>query len=107
MRGSYETFQNDTSPSIGYQLPVGVNIAAASVVFSMRPRSSATPVIDRGVARIVTLDPPVVAYDWAAGDTAVMGFYLAEFEVTYADGAVETFRDPAEGIPVTILQEIG
>lgn len=105
MRQGFGITQNDTSPSIGYQLPSGVNIAAATVVFNMRPQSSATPVIDRATARIVTLDSPVVAYDWAAGDTSEVGFFLAEFEVTYADSTVETF--PLGGIPITIAREIG
>jgi hypothetical protein len=106
MQSSFDITQNDTSPSIGWALPSGVNVVAATVVFSMRPRRSETPVINRAAARIVTTTPPVVAYDWQDGDTAETGFFLAEFELTYADGAVETFPR-GSGIPVTITQEIG
>lgn len=105
MRNTFEITQNDTSPSIGWALPEGINILGASVVFNMRPISSSTPNIDRATARIVTTDPPVVAYDWQDSDTSDAGFFLAEFELTFADSAVETH--PLGGIPVTIAKEIG
>jgi hypothetical protein len=47
-------------------------------------------VVDRA-AVIVTPADGTVRYDWQAGDTAPAGRFLAEFEVTYSDGAIETF----------------
>jgi hypothetical protein len=38
-----------------------------------------------------TLGDGVVEYRWAPGDTAVVSIYRAEFEVTFADGTVETW----------------
>jgi hypothetical protein len=32
-----------------------------------------------------------VQYDWSAADTATIGTYNAEFEVTYGDSSIETF----------------
>ncbi len=76
-------------------------------LFSMRPKgSNNAAVIDRQGATVVTAqDTPQVRYDWEAADTATAGFFEAEFEVTYADGSIETF--PNYGyIGVAISQDI-
>jgi hypothetical protein len=104
MREQFEIVRGDTSPSLGYALPTDVNITLADVVFNMRRRSAGTVVIERVAARIVTTTPPVVAYDWAEGDTDEAGFFVGEFELTYSDDAVETF--PVGGIPITIAEDI-
>ena len=90
-----ETFYiktGDTSPSIIYALtPTSVDLTAATVRFSMRSRAGVL-VINRANATIVTATvAPTVRYDWQAGTTDAEGFYQAEFEVTYAGGAIETF----------------
>lgn len=86
--------QRDTSPSLLADLtPSDVDITGATgVVFNMRPRGSMTPTISRATAVIVTPTGPArLRYNWQAGDTATAGQYLGEFEVTRADGSVETF----------------
>ncbi|TCM84766.1 hypothetical protein [Rhodovulum steppense] len=107
MTTTFEIKRGDTSPGLEYKLPIysegsGV-LTGASVRFLMR---------DRGFNQVV--DAPadihdeggVVRYAWADGDTDASGVYFAEFEVTYADGAVETF--PAGGwLTVTVMPDLG
>jgi predicted dehydrogenase len=89
--------RGDTSPGLRYRLDPAVNLAGASVVFNMRQRDGGPTVLDRAAA---TIDPAdgVVGYDWEVTDTANAGRFEAEFEVTYSDGAVETF--PNDGFIV-------
>lgn len=97
----------NTSPALRVALKYddckAVNTTDATVMFHMRPYGEETPVIvAEGV--IVTIGG-IVEYEWAEGDTDAPGSYEAEFEVTYADGTVETF--PSEGyIPVEITEAI-
>lgn len=78
--------RGDTGPALRYDLlPSTVDLTGASVVFNMRGA------VDRAPVRIVTASPPVVEYEWQAGDTATTGLRPAEFEVTYPGGLVETF----------------
>jgi hypothetical protein len=86
----------DTSPSITYALlPATVDLTGATVRFSMRTRDDGTVIVNRAAAVIVTATPPVVRYDWQAGNTTLAGRFDAEFEVTYAGGAIETFPNRA------------
>ena len=100
--------RNDTSPSMLATLQDAngdaVDITAASVRFHMWPISSKVVKVDAD-AVIVTADQGLVRYDWQAADTATIGSYQAEFEVTYADTTVETF--PNDGyIRVEIISDI-
>ena len=85
--------QNDPSPQIEAVLsnaagtPIDLN--GASVRFHMRRAGG--PVVVDAAATIVTAAAGLVRYSWAGSNTNTVGSYLAEFEVTYADGAVETF----------------
>lgn len=92
MRETFYLKTGDTSPSLLSTLsPDTVDLTGASVVFNMRLNSGAVKV-SRAAAVIVTeTGTPTVRYDWQAADTDTAGFYSAEFEVTYAGGAVETF----------------
>ena len=82
--------RGDTSPSLRVALgPTTVDLTGAAVNLQMRRRRS-TLVID-SAAVIESASPPIVRYDWAAGDTATAGIYEAEFRVTFADGTTETF----------------
>jgi hypothetical protein len=81
-----------------------VDITEASVRFHMRPIGSTTVTVDQP-ANIVTALEGIVRYDWQAADTATIGSYQAEFEITYADASIETF--PNDGyIRVNITGDI-
>ena len=100
--------RNDTSPSMLATLQDAsgnaIDITAASVRFHLRPIGSQTVTVDEA-ATIVTAIDGLVRYDWLAADTATIGSYQAEFEVTYADSTVETF--PNDGyIRVEIIGDI-
>lgn len=91
-----ETFylkRGDTSPSLLYALfPTDTNLTGATVRFNMRANDGGVVKVNRALATIVTAaGTPTVRYDWQAADTDTDGYYSAEFEVTYAGGAIETF----------------
>tara|TARA_R110000822_G_scaffold68652_5_gene167029 strand:+ start:608 stop:931 length:324 start_codon:yes stop_codon:yes gene_type:complete len=99
--------QNDTSPQIEAVLSdaagTAIDLSGAAVRFHMR-RAGGAVVID-AAATIVTAAAGLVRYVWLAGDTATAGSYQAEFEATYADGAIETFPNAAN-IQIDILADI-
>jgi hypothetical protein len=91
-----ETFnikRGDTSPSLLYALiPSSTVLTGATVRFSMKDHLSGAVKINRAAVTVVTATgSPTVRYDWNGTDTDTAGFYFAEFEVTYAGGAIETF----------------
>lgn len=105
MRDTFYLKRGDTSPSLIYALdPTTVVLTGATVRFNMRLSNGAVKV-NRAAAVIVTTSPPVVRYDWQAGNVDTAGFYEAEFEVTYAGGAVETFPN-SDFIRVQITGDI-
>lgn len=86
--------RNDLGPPIvvalldGDRVPVDLtNIE--EVRFHMRPRNTDTVVVD-AAATVTDAGSGIVQYDWADGDTAELGAYDAEFEVT-AGGVPTTF----------------
>ena len=86
----FDIKRGDTSPSIRFSLiPYDMTLAGATVRFQMRPIRGET-VIDEP-AQIITDLPPVVQYNWQAGDTDTAGAFEAEFRVEYTDGSIETF----------------
>ena len=100
--------QNDTSPIMQATLQDAdgnaVDLTGSSVRFHMRPLGGTTVTVD-AAASIVTALSGIVRYVWDAADTAIIGSYQAEFEVTYADASVETF--PNNGyIRVEIIDDI-
>lgn len=98
--------RNDTSRSLWYELfPSDTDLVGASVVFSMRSEAG-LQIISRAPATIISTSPPVVGYDWEPEDTATAGKFVAEFEVTYAGGAVETFPNWTN-IGITIMEDLG
>lgn len=107
MRETFYLKKGDTSPSLLYALiPEDTDLAGATVRFNMRARDGAAVKVNRAVSVIVTETvTPTVRYDWQAADTDTAGFYDAEFEVTYAGGAVETFPN-SDFIRVQITGDI-
>jgi len=60
-------------------------------------------VIDATALIETVFAPAVIAYAWTPSDTDLAGRYQAEFKVTYADGAIETF--PNRGFITVIIPE--
>lgn len=107
MSNTFYLKRGDTSPSLLYALaPASTDLTGASVRFSMKSLDADAIKVNRAAAVIVTETvTPTVRYDWLAADTDEAGTFLAEFEVTYPGGAVETF--PNSGfITVRILGDI-
>jgi len=89
--------RGDTSPAIKYQLQDhdgnAVDISGAEVRFIMEDHSG-TVIIDddtNGNVSIIDATNGQVKYDWQSSDTRSSGFFLAEWEVTFSNGAVETW----------------
>lgn len=100
--------ENDTVPSIRATLQNGsgnsVDLINATVRFHMRAIGSTTAIVDASAA-IINDAGGIVQYNWDAADTAEVGSFQAEFEVTYPDGTIETF--PSSGyIRVEITDDI-
>lgn len=100
--------QNDTSPALQATLKDGsgvvIDLTGATVRFHMRPLGSQTVKVDAD-ATVVLASGGVVQYDWIAADTDTAGYFVAEFEVTYADSSVETFPN-REYINIRIWDDI-
>jgi hypothetical protein len=87
--------RRDRVPSISATLidsagaPVDLTGATVKFVMSLSP-GGGTPTLN--VAAIMVSAPAgAVKYDWAVGDTAASGSYVAEWEVTYSNGKKQTF----------------
>jgi hypothetical protein len=108
----------DTAPPIRATLEDGlgnpVDINGADVLFIMRhirdplsgrrpgPQLFANPA-NNDQAGTETMGD--VSYEWQEGDTDIPNGYLAEWEVTFPDGAVETFPD-ANHVRVAIIKHL-
>lgn len=64
--------------------------SATAVKFIMRAVAGGTIVVN-SLAVIVTPAAGVVRYDWLAVDTANVGEYTAEWQVTWSGGKQQTF----------------
>lgn len=100
--------QNDTSPAMTATLQdaagAPVNLTGASVRFHTRRNGKAAATVD-AAAVIVNAAAGSVRYNWSPPDTAISGTYQAEFEVTYADGSIETYPNTGY-IDVVIIDDI-
>lgn len=106
MADAFYIKRGDTSPKLIYTLSPPVNLTGASVVFNMR-KSGLANTVNRGAAAIVApATAGVVSYGWTAPDTVLAGTFIGEFEVTYADGTIETY--PNSGyLNVIISDDLG
>lgn len=99
--------QNDTSPSILATLKdandTPINLTASSVRMHMKDIEG-TIKIDSAV-EVINAQNGVIRYDWQAADTDTPGTFYVEFEVTYTDGAIETFPNTGKEV-VIILSEL-
>jgi len=100
--------KNDTSPAMLATLQgangVAINLTGASVRFYMRPVGGGQATVNEA-AVIMAAESGLVRYDWVNGSTGTVGSFQSEFELTYPDGAVETF--PNNGyIRVEIIDDI-
>lgn len=99
--------QNDTSPSLQATLKdaslAPIDLTGASVQFHMKSVDGNLKV--DSAMDIVTPTSGVIQYDWQVGDTDTVGTYYVEFQVTYADLAVETFPNNGN-LSVNIVKEL-
>lgn len=101
--------QNDTSPALAVTLQDddgnAIDLTGASVDFHMSPLDDSTLMVD-SAATIADASAGEVKYEWSSGDTDTVQRYEAEFEVTYADGTIETFPN-SENIIIRVEEELG
>lgn len=100
--------QNDTSPALEATClnedgaPIDLT-GATSVRFHMR-NATGTVVLDEDML-VDDATGGIVVYVWDAADTAVVGRFQAEVEITFSNGRVETF--PNSGyLEVVIIDDI-
>ncbi len=82
-----------------------VDLADATVVFTMRSRDNDTLVVD-GDALVIDALEGKVAYPWVSTDTAVPGAYHGEFVVTYSGGGIESFPN-SNYIDINVVRSAG
>ncbi len=87
--------QNDTRPAITAILTdandAAVNLTGATIAFSMRVEPAGTVKLSAVSANVTDSEAGQVSYNWASGNTDTATDYEAEFQVTFAGGAIQTF----------------
>lgn len=100
--------QHDTSPAILATLSdatgAAIDLTDATIRFHMRPIGKTTVVVD-AAASIVTAATGDIRYDWIGADTATIGSFQAEFEVTFPDSSIETFPNDSY-VRIEIINDI-
>lgn len=74
----------------GKKLPLNLT-NATSVKFRMRPDGSATYSVDKAATIDSDRESGIVRYTWAAGETALAGMYIAQWEITWKDGTIKSY----------------
>lgn len=89
-----------------------VSVENAIVIFRMAPLSggtltvAGTATIDQvGAGTTVGGSMGQVHYDWTATDTAAAGWYVANWQVTFASGTVQTFPN-SDPLLIAISEDI-
>mgnify|MGYP002626463953 FL=1 len=100
--------QNDTRPTITATLIDGdgslAALTGATVSFKMRKVGSTSATVDSS-ASVTSIANGEVTYTWSASDTATVGSYEGEFQVTYSSGGIQTF--PNSGyIEIEVVDDI-
>lgn len=91
--------QGDTAPDLGAVLHVKgdtstpIDLSGATVRFQMRKDDDKQFTIN-AVATIADDVGGEVVYQWATNDLAVPGDYSVQWEVTFADGRIQTTATP-------------
>lgn len=89
----FEIGQNDLLPVFAFTVTqdgAAVNLTGASVMFHMRPQGS-TVVKVNAAAVITGVATGQGEYRWIDGDTDTSGTFIAEVEVTFSSGKMQTF----------------
>lgn len=101
--------QNDTSPALQATLRdddgTPIDLTGTTVAFHMAPVNDRSATTVNAAATVTDATGGVVEYEWTPGDTTEPGVYVAEFEATYSDGAVESFPNDGD-ITVVIVPEV-
>ena len=109
MPSNFYIKENDTRPAITANLTdandATVNLTGSTVTFSMRVDPAGVTKVDLGTAIIENAEAGQVSYSWTATDTNTADDYEAEFQVTFAGGAVQTFPG-RNWIAVHIIDDI-
>ena len=101
--------QGDTVPAIevllkdAYGAPV--NVTGATIVFSMRVKPAGTVKVNGATAAIVTAGLGRVRYAWVAANTDTADEYEGEFQVTFSNGAIQTFPNDSH-ITVVVTDDV-
>lgn len=86
--------QGDTRPAAATQLTKGLTAvdltSATEVKFKMRQLRQVDLSVD-GAATITDAATGMVEYRWQASDTEDAGEYVAEWQVLWSDGSIESF----------------
>lgn len=101
--------QNDNRPSLSVSLrddkDRSVDVTGATVLFHMRNAADDSVTINGGAVDIVDAARGNVRYSWVVANTATAGAFEGEFQVTFADGTIQTF--PNDGyIKVVITDDV-
>lgn len=106
----------DTAPPLREVLVDGngdpANLQNTSVRFFMKPMEGYTAPAVEGDALVEQfgdgLDGTMgrVSYQWAPNDLDIPGGYYAEWQVTYADGHIETFPNDRY-VTVAVVEDLG
>lgn len=102
---TYTVKQHDLSPVVTDTLEdntgAAVNLTGAAVKFHMTDWTRATVIVNAsatGPAGGALDSTGQVQYQWQAADVANAGVYLAEWQVTFAGGGIETWPNDGPAI---------